>query len=406
MSTYTEEDITKLLTWACAYGDMAKMNEVISYKRKLMKEFQQEIIDLGLDFDRCKLFDAFDHQHSPPLIVAATNDHPDIAKKLVNEGASVDVTDDNGMTALHHAAEWRRTDIIRYLMSAKCSVTVKDSRSYTALHYACLYDESRYGVDEFEYDDDYEDRLADARALDSEIIKELIGAGADVNAIGPDGNTPLHYALAKGYNMDALRVLVEKANVRITDNDGGTALYSARSKEHMEFLVEAGWNVHAEDFKGNTPLHVAARRSRFRYQHDDECIPYLLDSGASIDAVNDAGETPLYIVCAVVGDRNAGVDVTMVQTFIDRGANFLLQTKNGKSPLDVAEEQASERPSFEKVLLYMKKHPWYRRRSFIVMRPHKDQIKHPLTPLGRLVTATNRSENDLFSIKKKVASYL
>ena len=108
MSTYTEEDITKLLAWACNYGDMAKMNKVISYKRKLMEEFQQEIIDLGLNFDRCTLFDAFQQQHAPPLIVAATNDCLDIAKKLVNEGASVDVTDDNGMTALHHAAEWRR----------------------------------------------------------------------------------------------------------------------------------------------------------------------------------------------------------------------------------------------------------------------------------------------------------
>ena len=75
MSTYTEEDITKLLTWACNYGDMAKMNEVISYKRKLMEEFQQEIFDLGLNFDRCTLFDAVDHQRAPPLLVAAKNDH-------------------------------------------------------------------------------------------------------------------------------------------------------------------------------------------------------------------------------------------------------------------------------------------------------------------------------------------
>tara|TARA_A100001015_G_C14909105_1_gene679651 strand:- start:509 stop:1162 length:654 start_codon:yes stop_codon:yes gene_type:complete len=49
---------------------------------------------------------------------------------------------------------------------------------------------------------------------------------------------------------------------------------------------------------------------------------------------------------------------------------------------------------------------WVKRRSLFLTRPHHDQNHCPLTPLGRLITATPGSENDLFQIKKMITSYI
>ena len=61
-------------------------------------------------------------------------------------------------------------------------------------------------------------------------------------------------------------------------------------------------------------------------------------------------------------------------------------------------------------------HPWYRRRSLLVTRPHTDHDtneEHQLTPLAEIITATRGSANDpssqdnlLFQMKIKIASFL
>lgn len=97
-----------------------------------------------------------------------------------------------------------------------------------------------------------------AQANDVERVAELIAGGADVDARGPQGFTPLHLA-AQQYALDAARALLD-----------------------AEATVDAR-NVH-----GNTPLFVAVFNSAGR----GGMIQLLRERGADPDVENDHAQTP------------------------------------------------------------------------------------------------------------------
>ena len=87
-----------------------------------------------------------------------------------------------------------------------------------------------------------------ARAGDTETVRTLLDAGADVNARSVVGDTALHRAARAG---DA---------------------------EVVRTLLDAGADVHAQDKNDNTSLHEAVRAG------DAEVVQVLLDAGADVHA--------------------------------------------------------------------------------------------------------------------------
>ncbi|KAH9372540.1 hypothetical protein HPB48_013050 [Haemaphysalis longicornis] len=64
------------------------------------------------------------------------------------------------------------------------------------------------------------------------VVKVLVDAGADVNKLDADGNTPLHICLMRHHC------------------------------EIIEILVAAGADVNKQDGEGNTPLHISLMNRR------------------------------------------------------------------------------------------------------------------------------------------------
>jgi len=103
----------------------------------------------------------------------------------------------------------------------------------------------------------------------------LIGAGADVKAVGAYGVTCLH-------------IVCRPVTVRAADPE---SLVVART------LIEAGADVNARDIDGRTPLGLLTYWARPKHIIGSPHYPLglaklLIDSGADVDAKDNEGRTP------------------------------------------------------------------------------------------------------------------
>lgn len=119
-------------------------------------------------------------------------------------------------------------------------------------------------------------------------LRKLVKAGAELEARGSSGSTPLHLAAWTG-SVDAARELVLcGANVEARSKTGRTPLmFAARQggTEMIETLVELGADVNSTDERGRSALHFAAQSSQ------GESIRKLVKHGARNEPDAD-GTTP------------------------------------------------------------------------------------------------------------------
>lgn len=127
------------------------------------------------------------------------------------------------------------------------------------------------------------------------IVRQLIAAGADVNAAARDGRTPLHWACSFDV-PDAVPLLLRAgARVDARDEDGNTPLFTARP-ESARVLIAAGADGRATNREGNVPLHR-------NYQ------AALLAPGVNVR--NAAGLTPLHY--AALSGNTGGIEWLIAQ---------------------------------------------------------------------------------------------
>jgi hypothetical protein len=108
--------------------------------------------------------------NSTALHLAARHGHSEIARILIDKGATVDARDVNNCTPLMWAAKGGHSEVVRALLDANSKIDAKDNRDWTALHFAC--DRGHAGLAQL-----------------------LIDRGADRNAKNRDGRTPLDLKL-------------------------------------------------------------------------------------------------------------------------------------------------------------------------------------------------------------------
>ena len=119
----------------------------------------------------------------------------------------------------------------------------------------------------------------------------LLGKGADPNAPGPDGTTPIMYAAANN-DVELVRALIRaKADVTRTNQFGTTAITEAAiigSAPLIDALLKAGADPNTKNPEGETPLMAVARSGNV------DAARLLVEAGAEVNAKeNFGGQTAL-----------------------------------------------------------------------------------------------------------------
>lgn len=167
-----------------------------------------------------------------PICWAAMNGYGDLAKILLENGADMYTTDNEKMTAFHWAA---RRGIIS-------------------------------------------------------LAKALLGYGFEINRRGGrHERTGFHYAVEYG-RVDLARYLVKKgANIALQCGGGQEVVHLAVSFHSnagsvvpmLEFLLQLGVDIGAQDKSGRIAVHLAAKKKSFGESHD--VIAFLLKHGVGIN---------------------------------------------------------------------------------------------------------------------------
>ena len=191
------------------------------------------------------------------IMHAVMQNHAEMVRWLLDQGADFAATDEYEITALMVAAEYGATDCVRVLLEAGAEPCAVDHIKDGAINHAGAAD----------------------------IVRLLVDAGADVNRIGGEGNTLLMVAGEDGDAdmVDALLEMGADPNVPCTR---GTALQGAVSMDEIEIvgkLLAAGADPDAQDVDGETPLFFARSAAAARL---------LLAAGANASHRSDFGRNP------------------------------------------------------------------------------------------------------------------
>ena len=262
-----------------------------------------------------------------PLLYATREGHLEVARLLVDSGASLELADGNGVTPLINAivnasiVRVNRTGtsdhlkIAQLLLDAGADVNAADWYGETPLWAAV-------DVRNLELGRDGNDRSIREEAF--ALIERLLDAGANPNArtreypherrfilvvvgsvswVDLTGETPFLRAAAAG-DVDVMRLLLAHgADPNIATNAGTTPLMVAAGvnwavAETSDFgdaaLLEAvklahslGLDVNAVNSMGIAAIHGAANRGA------NDVIEYLAANGARLDVADAQGRTPL-----------------------------------------------------------------------------------------------------------------
>lgn len=178
-----------------------------------------------------------DGSNSTPLHAACIKLDFNLVKFLLNKGANINAQDENGKSPLHEAV------LFRVGVEETAIIEGKDNVSRTKEQIELI-------------DQNYQERLKQARASGIETIKLLIAKGPDISAVTSQGDTALHIAAQSAYPTEKVATILIEAGINIdTKNNSNEIASDIATKEKKEALFEAielGSERHADVGLENT----------------------------------------------------------------------------------------------------------------------------------------------------------
>ena len=213
---------------------------------------------------------------------------------------------------------------INNLLALGADIDTRDQNGMTPLHAAVAY-----GYNPVAYRTN-----PNPSAKYKAVVELLIHKGADVNSSGTGfftGWTPLHAAAEWGFKDAAALLIANGASVNARNNLGDTPLQLATQEGHKEvaeLLITNGAKVNDRNNHGLTPLFRAVSSKR------KDVVELLIAKGADVNEKVSADITPLHVAAQQMPVLRGDEDIILM--LIRSGANVNAKNTDGQIPFDVA----------------------------------------------------------------------
>ena len=214
-------------------------------------------------------------------------------KAIIDNGATVDVTDTQGCTPLHIASMRGQFRLIKLLTPSPEFSCLKDNVGCTPLYYACKNSHLEC-IREFIVS------IPDVIICDLMKVADKYGT-TPLSVRGNNDQTILHIACEKGDNFIIKKVLEAGADPNSLNRSNFTPLMLAvqhvddvKAADIIAILCEfdCDLNIQAsKGFRSLTALHLACELRK------KKCIEILVAKGANVLVQAEGALTPLHLVC-------------------------------------------------------------------------------------------------------------
>ena len=250
--------------------------------------------------------DARDSAEKTALHAAAEGNSADIVRLLLEHGARPTAVDSMGRTPLALAAQLGHWNALHALRCCRIAINTTNITGMTPLHWAvagkhveCVRDIlTEAGVDTSVVNVGTGNTALITAVKDEcvEIVRMLILANCNVNAINWGERSALHEAADKGHIEICELLLCGGAYIDMQTSDGDSALIMAARSGYtgvIRLLIDNNCNTRMLNVDYVTALHTSAMNGRVR-------ITGMLLSAADapVDVVDVDGDTPLILAAA------------------------------------------------------------------------------------------------------------
>ncbi|GAU98197.1 hypothetical protein RvY_09375-2 [Ramazzottius varieornatus] len=226
------------------------------------------------------------------LAACAAGDFDEISKLLSRGLVDINVSQEDGMTALHQACIDDRLDMVKFLVERHADINRGDNEGWTPLHAtaSCGYlDIARFLIDHgarvdiVNNDGELPIDIADTDEMENLLQTEIYKQGIDISLARSEEEQIMMKDVKSWYEGNSMREQVHPKT-------GATPLHVASAKGYLEvmrMLLELGVDINARDVDGWTPLHAAAHWGQ------RESCKTLVENGCDMDAKTSMGQTIL-----------------------------------------------------------------------------------------------------------------
>ncbi|XP_064641762.1 protein phosphatase 1 regulatory subunit 16A-like isoform X5 [Lineus longissimus] len=233
------------------------------------------------------------------LLEAASRNDIEEVQHLLNANVSPDVTNEDGLTALHQCCIDDNENMMQLLIEFGANVNAQDSELWTPLHAA-------------------------ATCGHVHLCKYLIEKGADLLAVNADGNMP--YDICEDeLTLDFIESEMAKKGITQELIDDTRISVEKNMLQDVQKLHKEGRDLIFVDRNGATPLHIAAANGYV------EVTKFLLQHNVPIDARDNDSWQPIH-AAACWGQP------LILELLVQHGADVDAKTKNGETCLDICED--------------------------------------------------------------------